>query len=130
MDAVEERLAALAHELRTGRLVVVGPDGVERIVAEVVHGTAELTVGLGDARPQRTGVVLFASRPTPLTAAGTGLQAWTEGDQRIELAAWSDGDDWRAGWFPDRAPPRWGPSRTSDPRGEGPGSATDQSVDS
>lgn len=121
MDALEDRLAALAHELRTGRLVVVGPDGDERIVAEVVEGTAELTVGLGDAPPYRTGVVLFASRPTPVTDAGTGLQAWAEGDRRLELAAWSDADDWRAGLSLDRAPPAGGSTATSDEGGDGHG---------
>ena len=106
--ALEQRVAGLADELRTGRLVVVAPDGTERIVAEVVDGTAELMVGLADRAPRRAGVVLFASPATPATAAGTGLQVWAEGDQQAELAGWSHRDGWRTGLFLDRTSPGGG----------------------
>ncbi len=103
--ALEQRVAGLACELRTARLVVGGPDGTERIVAEVREGTAELVVGLGDRTPRRSGVVLFASPAGPGTDAGTGLQVWAEGDQRAEVASWSGPIGWRTGLFLDRAPP-------------------------
>lgn len=106
VTALERLVATTSEELRTRRLVVVDRDGAERIVGAVVDGTAELSVVLGDPPPHRTGVVLFASPPSPLTDAGIGLQVWAEGDAQGELASWSDRGGWRTAVFLQRAPAR------------------------
>jgi hypothetical protein len=106
VTALEQLVATTSEELRTRRLVVVDGDGAERIVGAVVDGTAELSVVLGDPPPLRTGVVLFASPPSAVTDAGTGLQVWAEGDAQGELATWSDRAGWQTGVFLQRAPAR------------------------
>lgn len=95
--ALERWAAERELQVLTRRLVVVDPAGNERIVGDVVDGTAELSVGLPDRPPQRTGAVLFASPGTEGTEAGNGLQLWGSGDARVEVGLWSDGRRWQSG---------------------------------
>ena len=91
---VETRLAALeqavtdsASVVRTGRLEVGGPGGVQ-IVGEVRSGTAELRVQCGDdSSDTRSAVVLYAhpSDAPEGPGPGVGLQLWAEGDAIGEL---------------------------------------------
>jgi hypothetical protein len=104
LAVVEGHLGRLGLEVRTTRLVVEDGEGRERIVGEVVGGTAELRVELGDEFPaERSGVALAAS---PLvtgrdaTDDGMGpavaVQVWADGDPVIGIEAWPDeGGRWR-----------------------------------
>lgn len=81
VDALERSLAHQADEIRTRRLVVVGPDGDERIATDVGEQFAELRLGIGGRR-RRLDVVLVAAREPP-DARGTtiaGLEVWLDGD--------------------------------------------------
>jgi hypothetical protein len=103
LASLEGSIAALAHEIQTGRLLIAGAPGDPQIVCEVSDGTAELRVEVPEgARPQPA-LVLFTSVP----AAGsdrdhaglgpaTGLQLWADGDAVVELGAWcDDAGSWR-----------------------------------
>ena len=105
LTALERTVAAMATEVRTGRLTVTDGDGRPRIVATVDHGTAELRLeSPGDGhRTADPGVaaVLFAT-PGGAESAGmgpaVGLQLWAGGDAVAELDAWPDESQcWRAG---------------------------------
>lgn len=101
--AVEREVVSLGDELRTRRIVVHDDEGRERIVGEVVGGTAELRVELGDGPGMRSAVVIVASS----FVAGRGpdddgmgpavaVQLWTEGETVAELDAWPDEEGrWR-----------------------------------
>jgi hypothetical protein len=103
-------------EIRTRRLVVVDDQGQERVVAQVVWGTAELRVGLPGTGSE---VVLFASPGRHGLDPGLGLQLWAGGQSVLELDAWpGPGGRWRVsrrGPDPDAGGPGVRPS------GPGPG---------
>ena len=93
---VEAALSDLGHEVRTRRLVIVDDDGQERIVGEVVRGTAELSIDLpGQPHGRRSSVLVFANPGDEELALppGLGVQLWVEGDAVDELGTWL-GVDW------------------------------------
>lgn len=97
LDALEDSVAALAHEVRTRRLLVAGGEGEPQIVCEVRHGTAELRLETADGTPPRPALVLYASsaaagsdRDDGGLGPATGIQLWADGDAVAELDAWCD----------------------------------------
>ncbi|HMD45321.1 MAG TPA: hypothetical protein VKG43_04130 [Acidimicrobiales bacterium] len=104
-DQVEDRLRALeqlvqrfADEVVTRRLVVVDPDGRDRIVAGIVGMTAELRL-MATAGPSAPAVLLFANGPARPSerglGPGVGLQLWAGGEAPVEVALWPDDGRWR-----------------------------------
>lgn len=81
VHVLEQSLARFTDEVRTARLVIVDPDGGERIVTDVGESFAELRLRVGSRR-QQVDVVVFAAREPP-GAGGTttaGLEVWLDGD--------------------------------------------------
>jgi hypothetical protein len=106
--ALEQRVAALeaglaaaldrlGAELRTARLVVIDGSGAERIVGEVVDGTAELRLDLpGTAPPRRTSLLVFASPSGVEPGEAVGLQLWVGGELALDLGISRElGGPWR-----------------------------------
>jgi hypothetical protein len=98
LDALEGSVAALAHEIRTRRLLVAGDNGGPQVVCEVSRGIAELRLQAGDGGPSQPTLVLYASGAgegaDPDAAElgpATGLQLWADGDAVVELDAWDAG---------------------------------------
>lgn len=88
---LEAALANLSSEVRTRRLVVTDDRDGERIVAEVVGGTAELSVELPRCRPGRRSAVLVFANPHDEELglpAGLGMQLWVDGDAVDEFGTW------------------------------------------
>ena len=92
LTALEARIADLAQEIRTGRLVINDQDRQERLVAELVDGVMELRLNL-PARPagRHTGVLVFAVPEQADWCAGIGVQLWANGNTVGELTWWADG---------------------------------------
>ncbi|MGH9090028.1 MAG: hypothetical protein ACRDZR_01400 [Acidimicrobiales bacterium] len=78
-------------EVRTRRLVITDDLDHPRIVAEVVHGMAELRAMTDDPG---THVLLYAGSPAPDGAGAIGVELFVEGNSVGRLHAWSDGDGW------------------------------------
>jgi hypothetical protein len=92
-----DRSPAAVSEVRTRRLVVEDERGVERIVAEVVDGGAELRLELGGRTPGRRSMVLLYSLDGDRElGAALGLQLWVDGNVAFECDLWRDlGGAWR-----------------------------------
>ncbi len=91
---LERTLEGQVFEVRTRRLVVVDPDGAERIVGEVAsHGTAELRMDLPGRLPgRRTSVLMFAN-PGDLVydvPPGVGVQLWLDGNAARRFDVWAN----------------------------------------
>jgi hypothetical protein len=78
-------------EVRTRRLVVADDDDRPRIVAEVVHGVAELKVFGEDPEMH---VLVYAGPVAAEGTAGLGLELFVRGDSVARVHAWADGRDW------------------------------------
>lgn len=88
---LEAALARLSGDVRARRLVVTEDRDGQRIVAEVVGGTADLSVELPGCRPGRPSVVLVFANPGDeefLLLPGLGIQLWVDGGAVDGFAAW------------------------------------------
>ncbi|HUY29964.1 MAG TPA: hypothetical protein VMV02_03085 [Acidimicrobiales bacterium] len=95
LDALEHALDALGHEVRTRRLAVLGPDGAERVVAEVASGHAEVRVAVpGGPHGRASCVLVFATPASAEIGEGVGVQLWGDGDAIVELCAWRSDGRW------------------------------------
>ena len=98
--SVEDRLAALeavvgTGEVRTRRLVVTDDAGEQRIVAEVVHGHADLRVQAARTARRDGSMVMLSAGADPDLGPMVGVHLWAEGDQVAGFSAWRDGtEDW------------------------------------
>lgn len=81
-------------ELRTRRLVVVDDEGVERVVASVTAGMAEVRVLLDAVvRGRPSGVSLFAGTDADGVSV-VGLALVADGDSVAEVLARREADGW------------------------------------
>jgi hypothetical protein len=105
--SVEDRLAALeavvgTGEVRTRRLVVTDDDGQRRIVAEVVHGHADLRVQMADAARGEGSMVMLSAGSDPGLGPMVGVHLWAEGNRVAGFSAWRDDTEgWRTSLDPD-----------------------------
>lgn len=91
ISALEERVAAMASETRTARLVVVDEAGRERLVATARGAALELELGMAGSRPGRSSEVLvFAVDGREGWPGGLGVQLWVDGSVARELTVWED----------------------------------------
>ncbi len=92
VTALEAQVAGLSEQVQTRRLSVLGADGHERLVAELVDGVTELRLDLpGRVAGRRTSLLLFAVPDRPDWCAGLGVQLWVDGNMVDELSWWADG---------------------------------------
>jgi hypothetical protein len=72
--------ADLAREVRSARLVVVDPDGFERVVADADASHGALTVRARTGAQRSTAVELYADDPVDADAARAGVALGHQGD--------------------------------------------------
>ncbi|HEX3980210.1 MAG TPA: hypothetical protein VHW93_03255 [Acidimicrobiales bacterium] len=84
---LEGLMAGLAEEVRTERLVVIDPDGRERLTAQVEGSTVVLCVGLGEAEGDRDASAVIYAQDDPDLGPGVGVQLWAAGDSVVEVSA-------------------------------------------
>jgi len=101
---VEALLERLTVEVRTQSVVLCGPAGDPRAVAEVVDEQVELRLEL-TSQPEvgapRGSLVLFACPGSGGLGPLAGLQIWAGGTVVASFEAWSDGEGgWNAAVHP------------------------------